>query len=98
MKNKQESEDEEKLPPLLTIDRPNQSSDRLAKDKVYLISLTERVRRRSDVNYDIVYRNLKKTTFETLEYLKKREQFWEQLELRKETASSRCIESYRWLM
>ncbi len=93
------SDDEDEPPmPVIKVDRPNQSCDRLAKDKVYLTQLTERLTSRRDIAHDPVQRSIKKTTFETLEYLKKREQFWEQLEMRKDEGASIHVESYRWLM
>lgn len=95
---KQNKNDEDEEMPVMKVDRPNQSSDRLAKDKDYLTTLVERVRTRSDIAHDHVHNCIKKTTFETLEYLKKREQFWEQLELRKDEGGNKHVESYRFLM
>lgn len=97
LKQGNKSEADEQMP-VMKVDRPNQSSDRLAKDKDYLTTLVERLKTRSDIAHDPVHNSIKKTTFETLEYLKKREQFWEQLELRKEQSANQHVESYRFLM
>ena len=91
-------ESEEQEAPMINLDRPNAQSDRLAKDKAYLITLTERLVPRLDLAYDVVQKSIKRTTYETLDYLKKREQFWEQLELRRGESGIKHVESYRWLM
>ena len=80
----------------MDIERPP-SSDRLSRDKRYLTKLGKEIKSRSDITNDRVQRTIKKTTTETLEYLKKREQFWEQLEIRKDKGASH-VESYRFLM
>ena len=76
----------------------SQRQDRLAEDKAYLSLLSNRLEPRSDIRHDRVQRKIKKTTSEALDYLKKREAFWDQLELRKEEALTQCTESYRFLM
>ena len=81
----------------MAIDRHTHSSDRLARDKAYLTKLGKQLTPRRDISHDRVQRSIRKTTCETLEYLKKREQFWEQLELRKDEGAKH-VESYRWLM
>ena len=76
----------------------SQRQDRLAEDKAYLSLLSNRLEPRLDISHDRVQRKIKKTTSEALDYLKKREAFWDQLELRKEEALTQCTESYRFLM
>ena len=76
----------------------SQRQDRLADDKAYLSLLSTRLAPRNDICHDRVQKTIKKTTSEALDYLKKREAFWDQLELRKEEALSQCTESYRFLM
>ena len=76
----------------------SQRQDRLADDKAYLSLLSTRLAPRNDIYHDRVQKTIKKTTSEALDYLKKREAFWDQLELRKEEALSQCTESYRFLM
>jgi hypothetical protein len=78
--------------------RPPQANDRLAEDKMYLSILSGRLERRTDIPIDKVHKSVKKTAAETFEFLKRREAFWEQLELRKESSETKHIESYRWLM
>ena len=76
----------------------SQRQDRLAEDKAYLSLLSNRLEPRLDISHDRVQRKIKKTTSEALDYLKKREAFWDQLELRKEEALTQCTGSYRFLM
>ena len=81
----------------MSIDRPTKPSDRLSQDRAYLKKLAKHVTPRRDISQDRVQRSIKKTTTEALEYLKKREQFWEQLDFRKDKGASHN-ESYRFLM
>ena len=81
----------------MSIDRPTKTSDRLSQDKAYLKKLAKQLTPRRDISQDRVQRTIKKTTSEAIEYLKKREQFWEQLDFRKDKGASHN-ESYRFLM
>ena len=59
----------------------SQRQDRLADDKAYLSLLSSKLEPRNDISYDRVQKTIKKTTSEALDYLRKREAFWDQLEL-----------------
>ena len=81
----------------MAIDRSTNSADRLSRDKAYLTRLGKQLTPRRDISHDRVQKSIKKTTCETIEYLKKREQFWQQLDFRKDEGATH-VESYRFLM
>ena len=53
---------------------------------------------RTDIGTDFVQKIIRREANEAVEYLKKREAFWEMLEIRKDEANNQSVESYRWLM
>ena len=54
---------------------------------------------RTDIGTDFVQKIIRREANEAVEYLKKREAFWEMLEIRKDKeADIQHVESYRWLM
>ena len=74
-------------------------TDRLAKDKKYLENIALRIKPRTDIKKDKVSKSIRKEATEAVEYLKKREAFWEILEFGKdENDTSKSVTSYRALM
>jgi hypothetical protein len=57
------------------------SGDRLLEDKLYLTALSGRIKEREGLKTDIVKRNISQTANQALDYLKSREEFWNQLQL-----------------
>ena len=89
-------------------DRSNRTSDRLLEDKMYLSELANNITQRTSTNsndgVDNVYKVVKDTAEEALQFLTDREDFWEQLALGtdktltkkgKKTKPSRALESTR---
>jgi hypothetical protein len=77
--------------------------DRLSDDKEYLSVLANGIGRRLDILDDGTNKMVKATANQALDFLKARENFWDQLDLgqdhRKAKASSlRALQSYRWIM
>ena len=64
-----------------------------------IASSGSRLSSRTDVGTDFVQKIIRREANEAVEYLKKREAFWEMLEIRKDKeAHNQSVESYRWLM
>ena len=57
------------------------SGDRLLEDKLYLTSLSGRIKERGGFQGDFVKKIISKTADQALDYLKAREEFWNQLDL-----------------
>ena len=89
-------------------DRSNQTADRLLADKMYLTELANNITQRTPINsndgVDNVYKVVKDTAEEALQFLTDREDFWEQLAIGtdktltkkgKKTKPSRALESTR---
>ena len=89
-------------------DRSNRSADRLLEDKMYLSELANNIKQRTPINsndgVDNVYKVVKDTAEEALQFLTDREDFWEQLALGtdktlnkkgKKCKPSRALESTR---
>ena len=77
--------------------------DRLSEDKEYLSVLANGIGRRLDIQDDGTNKMVQATANQALDFLKARENFWDQLDLgqdhRKAKASSlRALQSYRWIM
>ena len=77
--------------------------DRLSEDKEYLALLANGIGRRHDVQDDGTNKMVRATANQALDFLKARENFWDQLDLgqdhRKAKASSlKALQSYRWIM
>ena len=75
---------------------------RLAEDKMYLSQLASGISRRKDQQDDGTNRMVRATANQALDFLKARENFWDQLDLgqdRKAKAHSlKALQSYRWIM
>ena len=70
----------------------------LIKNPWYCI-IGSRLSSRTDIGTDFVQKIIRREANEAVEYLKKREAFWEMLEIRKDKDSlNQHVESYRWLM
>ena len=57
------------------------STDRLFEDKVYLAVLEQSLPPRVDLEEDMVQQTVCSTAGETLNFLKRREKFWDQIEI-----------------
>ena len=61
--------------------------------------VSSRINSRTDIGRDTVQKSIRREASEAVEYLKKREAFWEMLDIGKDReVASRHVESYRFLM
>ena len=65
------------------------SGDRLLEDKLYLTVLANAFEEQAGLRIDVVQRNISNTAVQALEFLKAREEFWNQLQLGAQAGASK---------
>ena len=75
------------------------AADRLMEDKAYLSSLADCLTKRSGTNciggVDMVYKDVKNTAEEALQFLRDREDFWDQLAMGKNKKNMKGTRKYK---